>query len=187
MAHDFVKEMIGSERGHAGAQITIMLAGGFLLITSMGASLIFAKPFYGGIVAMVAAVLLGTPLVLQAVRDLWRGRTEMNELAALVAGHISIAMGAAGSDVAIHSASIALMNNELNRIPFLVHLSRRTMSVIRQNLTFAIGYIVILLGLTLTAGLSFLAFVLGRYFAGMSKVGRWRLLGAGAGYITAAQ
>lgn len=78
--------MIGSERGHAGAQITIMLAGGFLLITSMGASLIFAKPFYGGIVAMVAAVLLGTPLVLQAVRDLWRGRTEMNELAALGCG-----------------------------------------------------------------------------------------------------
>jgi Cd2+/Zn2+-exporting ATPase len=62
---------------------------------------------------------------------------------ALAAGDISIAMGAAGSDVAIHSASIALMNNNLNRIPFLIQLSRMTSSVIRQNLCIGGFFIVI--------------------------------------------
>jgi len=49
-------------------------------------------------------------------------------------------MGAAGSDVAIHSANIALMNNNLNRIPFLIDLSHKTSAVIRQNLAIGIGF-----------------------------------------------
>ena len=69
----------------------------------------------------------------------------VNDAPALKAGDISIAMGAAGSDVAIHSASIALMNNNLNRIPFLVRLSRQTSAVIKQNLAIGGGFILLFL------------------------------------------
>jgi Cd2+/Zn2+-exporting ATPase len=69
----------------------------------------------------------------------------VNDAPALKAGDISIAMGAAGSDVAIHSASIALMNNNLNRIPFLVRLSRQTSAVIKQNMAIGGGFILLFL------------------------------------------
>jgi Cd2+/Zn2+-exporting ATPase len=45
--------------------------------------------------------------------------------------------------VAINSASIALMSNDLRRLPFLVHLSRKTRTVINQNMLFGILFIVV--------------------------------------------
>ena len=71
----------------------------------------------------------------------------VNDAPALASGDIGIAMGAIGSDIAVNSASVALMNNDLRRIPFFLQFSKKTSSVMTQNLL--VGLISILGGLVL--------------------------------------
>ena len=61
----------------------------------------------------------------------------INDALALAEADVGIAMGAMGSDVAIQSADIALMNNDLENIPFVISLARSTKSIMYQNIAIA--------------------------------------------------
>ncbi len=57
-------------------------------------------------------------------------------------------MGAAGSDAAIETADIALMSDDLSKLPWLIHHSRRTLKIIRQNIVFSLTLKVMFVVLT---------------------------------------
>jgi len=65
----------------------------------------------------------------------------VNDAPALASGSLGIAMGAIGSDIAISSASIALMNNDLRRIPMLVKLARQSRIVMYQNIALGLLFV----------------------------------------------
>ena len=68
----------------------------------------------------------------------------VNDAAALARADVGIAMGAAGSEVALQAADIALLSEDMERLADAYRLSRRTSKIIRQNLTFALGAMVVL-------------------------------------------
>lgn len=72
----------------------------------------------------------------------------INDALALKEAHVGIAMGAMGSELAIQSADIALMNNNLLNIPFSIRLARKTKKIIYQNLALSIGISALMIGLS---------------------------------------
>jgi Cd2+/Zn2+-exporting ATPase/Cu+-exporting ATPase len=69
----------------------------------------------------------------------------INDALALSKAHVGIAMGAMGSDTAIQSADVALMNNNLANIPFAINLARKTKGIIYQNIVLAFSMSVIMI------------------------------------------
>jgi P-type E1-E2 ATPase len=73
----------------------------------------------------------------------------INDGPSLAAADVGVAMGLSGSDIAANSAGVALMNDDLSRVPFLIELARRTRVIIAQNI--AASILIVLVGLVLAA------------------------------------
>ncbi|MEM6750158.1 MAG: cation-translocating P-type ATPase [Planctomycetota bacterium] len=153
---------------HHGVKTRVMITG-----DARGAAERVAREV--GVTDFQAEALPGDKLdLVKALRD--KGHTVavvgdgVNDGPALAAGDISIAMGAAGSDVAVESASIALMSNNLDRIPFLVHLSKRTITVVRQNLIGLMCYILFMVALLATGYITPVIAAVGHGVSGLAVI-----------------
>ena len=142
--HDAIREVSAEavkELRELGVEHCCMVTGDNQKVADVVARQIGITEVYAGCLpeekANVVHTLKQTGAIVAVVGD------GVNDAPALAAGDIGMAMGAIGSDVAVQSASIALMNNDLRRIPFFIGLSRRTRLLMNQNLAIGLTFITV--------------------------------------------
>ena len=131
---DNASEVITDLKGQ-GVQ-TIMLTGDNKLAAKSVASEIGIDYVYANLLPQDKLNLLDT--IRNKFGDVAMVGDGINDAPALARANIGIAMGAAGSDVAIETADVALMQDDISKLPYLFSLSRKTMAIIKQNITLAI-------------------------------------------------
>ena len=132
---DNAPEVIADLRGK-GVK-TFMLTGDNKLAAESVASEIGVDHFYANLMPEDKLNLLDT--IRNKFGDVAMVGDGINDAPALARANIGIAMGAAGSDVAIETADVALMQDDISKLPYLFSLSHKTMGIIKQNITLAIA------------------------------------------------
>lgn len=137
-----VKEVVQRLRKQ-GIERLVMLTGDNASVAHRIAALV-------GITDVRAELLPGNKLTL--IRELQHGHgviamigDGVNDAPALAAASVGVAMGAGGTAVALETADVVLMGDDLGKLPFVIGLSRASARIIRQNLVIALGVIVMLL------------------------------------------
>ena len=132
---DNASEVMADLKGQ-GVQ-TFMLTGDNKLAAEVVASEIGIDHVYSNLLPQDKLNILDT--VRNKFGDVAMVGDGINDAPALARANIGIAMGAAGSDVAIETADVALMQDDISKLPYLFSLSRKTMGIIKQNITLAIA------------------------------------------------
>ncbi|MFE4258647.1 heavy metal translocating P-type ATPase [Streptomyces sp. NPDC056883] len=128
-----------------GVQRTVMLSGDDQRVADAVGRAVGVEEVRGG--------LLPEDKVAEVTRLRRTARTAMigdgvNDAPAMAGATVGVAMGAAGSAVALETADIALMSDDLRRLPFITGLSRRASRIIRQNLWLSLGIVAVLVPAT---------------------------------------
>lgn len=110
-----------------------MLTGDNQRTTRAVAAKVGVDEFYSGLLPQDKVTIVDK--LLDGNRKVGMVGDGVNDAPALARSNVGISMGAAGSDVAIETADIALMHDDISKVNFLVDLSKKTMNVVKQNVT----------------------------------------------------